>query len=645
MESGNSNSFKAINWPVLLDRVLGTGIVIFLTGLIFHLVIKGVVPDPLGTYWKEILLGILILIWLARSALTHRLELSHPILDLAVIFYIALIVTRFLFDGADLVAWWGLYISILYLPLVFIVRAMLRRYPDQLNKFIGLLVGLGSVVALGGVLEFILNRALWPSAEMVARQGFPDVYIYETHLRRVYFVFDSPATMATTLGMLLPLGFYMFFSQSRRMNRIVAGAATAMIFAGILLTFSRGIWVALVLAAFIVILFKWLVEGNLAFIRTGIKIGAAALAIFVIVLLLRPASASVSNRFTTELSTNQFKLASLQGNPVQLMNVQPYLGDPEFQNWTLYDGIDEWYDTRNVLYMPLTSADPQTVIYRVTVPVSGALRFAIGMNPEVWSPEMGDGTYFKILLKKGDAQDKGEALFERYINPKLNPNDRRWRNYVVDLSSWAGQVVDLYFITSPGPSTDYAYDWAGWANLEVGAISSQFADAKRPASSNPIVTHLTSIVDWQKDETNRDRLLAWSLGVSAWLKSPIWGSGLGTTGVAALRTMPGTAFVTESQFLKVLVELGILGLLAWGFLWFVIIGTAVWLYRSEAEPGKRILILSLACSLLVVLIASVVYQNMEVKQINAIFWSLVGVLSFLVVTKRTNIQVQETEEV
>jgi hypothetical protein len=40
---------------------------------------------------------------------------------------------------------------------------------------------------------------------MLQRQGFSDVFVYGTQLRRVYFVFDSPTTLANSLGLLLPI--------------------------------------------------------------------------------------------------------------------------------------------------------------------------------------------------------------------------------------------------------------------------------------------------------------------------------------------------------------------------------------------------------------------------------------------------------
>jgi O-antigen ligase len=215
----------------------------------------------------------------------------------------------------------------------------------------------------------------------------------------------------------------------------------------------------------------------------------------------------------------------------------------------------------------------------------------------------------------------------RYINPKHNPSDRRWRNFLVDLSPWAGRTVNLSLITTGGPADDWTFDWGGWAELQVVSVEPDvFASAR---SKNAVLRHTTSILDWVRDETNRDRLAAWRQALGAWRGAPLWGNGLGSTGVAALRTHPESAFVTESQVLKALVELGLPGLLALGFLWFQIGRVGLRAYRTADDPTRQTLLLGILTGLLIVFIEGWVYQNLEVKQVNAYFWTLVGTLAFL----------------
>jgi hypothetical protein len=233
---------------------------------------------------------------------------------------------------------------------------------------------------------------------------------------------------------------------------------------------------------------------------------------------------------------------------------------------------------------------------------------------------------FQIYLSETEAPQDGKPIFVRHINPKYNPSDRRWRNYLVDLSPWAGHTVHLSLSTKAGPAGDWAFDWAGWADLQVVALEPGYFDSVPVQGA--ILRHTRSIADWARDETNRDRLAAWSQALQAWRAAPLWGQGLGMTGAAALRTRPQRALVTESQVLKSLVELGPLGLLALAYLWAQIAHLGYRAYRVAQQPTQRALLLGILTGLLVVFIEGLVYQNLEVKQVNAYYWTLVGTLSF-----------------
>ncbi len=413
-------------------------------------------------------------------------------------------------------------------------------------------------------------------------------------------------------------------------------------FACILLTFTRGIWVAVVLAAAAVMAFKWFIEGNRKVLLAGAGTAGVALIIFVIVLLIHPTTLDM-NRYTIELPKDLYQQVPVQGDSISLMDATPQNGPLQFQNWTLYDAVNQVNDTRSVLYSPPTENGPREVIYRVAIPTSGALRFSIALDPKIWTPDRGDGVTFKVFLKDPKDTNSGATVFLRYINPKANPSDRRWRNYVVDLSAWSGKTVDLSLITEAGPQSNYVYDWAGWADLQLETVPQTFIQANLPVPQNPVIGQLASITDWTQDETNQDRLFAWNIGISAWLKSPLWGNGLGTTGAAALRTMPQSAFVTESQFLKSMVEMGIPGLLAWAFLWFTIGQFALRIYKKTETTRERMLLLGILCSLLIVFVEGIVYQNLEVKQVNAIFWTFVAVLSFLNPVKTVPVSTENSE--
>lgn len=626
------------------------GLVIFLLILPFHLVVKKSLPGPVGTYWKEILLGLLVALWIVRCLCKRRFLLSDTPLDWAVLAYLGLLLLRFVLDRSGLVGAWGLYVSAMYLPLFWLVPTILRRHPAWVTPLIVLLIGVGGLVALGGLAEFVLDVPLWPSDELLQRQGFSDMYIYGTHVRRVYFTFDSPTTLANTLALLLPLALALMLLARRTWARLAAGLTAALMAACIVVTFSRGIWVATAFSLLIV----GLLSGVLSLSRGGfvrrnwriLLIAAGALALiglaWGVATVLRPGQAASTYLGVVELSPAAYEAAPVTGVSQELLRIEPIHGEAVIQTWTLLDPIAGQDDVRIVLYEHPPESGKVEIIYRVTVPDAGALRFAIALSPEVWSPERGDGASFQIYVAEPDAPQDGQFVFVRYINPKHNPSDRRWRNFLVDLSPWAWRTVNLSLITEGGPASDWAYDWAGWAEPQVVSVEPGYFSSAR--TENAILRHTGSILDWARDETNRDRLAAWSLALNAWRAAPLWGNGLGSTGVAALRTHPERAFVTESQVLKALVELGLPGLLALAYLWFQIARVGLRAYHTTDDPTRRALLLGILTSLLVIFIEGWVYQNLEVKQVNAYFWTLVGTLAFLAGSRQDVREPQSNDE-
>jgi len=609
----------------VLRTLIAVGLVIFLLLLPFHLVIKRLIPGPAGTYWKEALLGLLVLLWAVCCLRERRLLLTGTSLDNAVLAYFGLLLLRFVLDRSGWVGAWGLYVSAMYLPLFWLVPTALEHRPGWVTALITLLVGVGSIAALGGLIEFAFDVALWPSDELLQRQGFADMYIYGTHIRRVYFTFDSPTTLANTLALLLPLAIALT-ARSRRVGaRLAAGLAAVLMAACIVVTFSRGIWVATALSLLVMGLVSGFIQRNRRFFVAAL--GALALLALAWGLVAFARSREGASGYTgvVELSPAAYEAAPV--TPADsLLQGMPVAGELVTQTWTLHDPITGRDDTRTVLYEHPPESGKSEIVYVVKVPEAGALRFAIAMSPEIWSPEKGDGASFQLYVREPDTRD-GQFVFVRYINPKHNPSDRRWRNFLVDLSPWAGRTVNLSLITEPGPAGDWAFDWAGWAELELVSVApGYFASVE---TENAILRHTGSVLDWARDETNRDRLAAWGLALNAWHASPLWGTGLGSTGVAALRTRPERAFVTESQVLKALVELGLPGLLVWAHLWFHIARVGFRAYRATEEPTRRALLLGILTGLLVVFIESWVYQNLEVKQVNACFWTLVGCMGLL----------------
>jgi hypothetical protein len=120
-------------------------------------------------------------------------------------------------------------------------------------------------------------------------------------------------------------------------------------------------------------------------------------------------------------------------------------------------------DTKFVLYEhPPYDRLPFAV---AVTPAQQRLLFSLAMNPAVYDgsqPLCGDGVDFRLEAR--DKAGRTSPLYERYIDPKHNPADRRWVEDSADLSRYLGQQIDLLFTTTPGPAGNNCMDWAGCGN-------------------------------------------------------------------------------------------------------------------------------------------------------------------------------------
>jgi hypothetical protein len=106
------------------------------------------------------------------------------------------------------------------------------------------------------------------------------------------------------------------------------------------------------------------------------------------------------------------------------------------------------------------------IVWNVRIPDDGWLRVALGMHPDSWEQE-GDGVNFLVGISDGRAF---ETLFEHHLHPFANTADRKWAPLTVDLSSYAGEEVELIFNTYshlPGESDDQRGDLPLWGDPEI----------------------------------------------------------------------------------------------------------------------------------------------------------------------------------
>ena len=116
----------------------------------------------------------------------------------------------------------------------------------------------------------------------------------------------------------------------------------------------------------------------------------------------------------------------------------------------------------SVFEHPLIDKQGYISFENVTIPKNATLKFSIALDPQVWSPDKGDGVFFEIHIKENETEN---PIFSEYIDPKNNPEDRKWHDFAVELSDYADKNVTIIFATSPNMDTNY--DWAWWGEPRI----------------------------------------------------------------------------------------------------------------------------------------------------------------------------------
>ena len=106
------------------------------------------------------------------------------------------------------------------------------------------------------------------------------------------------------------------------------------------------------------------------------------------------------------------------------------------------------------------------ITWRVRVPDDGWLKVSLGLKPDAWTKE-GNGVYFFVGVSDGRTF---EQLFTQTVNPYSNAPERRWIPVTVDLSSYAGEDMQIIFNTrqsGPNQPPDARNDLPLWGAPEI----------------------------------------------------------------------------------------------------------------------------------------------------------------------------------
>jgi len=117
----------------------------------------------------------------------------------------------------------------------------------------------------------------------------------------------------------------------------------------------------------------------------------------------------------------------------------------------------------NMLMMKPPDVGQANATYRLRVPEGTRLRFSASLRPDTWHPLKGDGVEFRVLAREQGSLDY-VILFDKYIDPKNNQDDRGLFEEDVDVSRFWGKDCEMVFQTMSGPNDSSMYDTAGWGN-------------------------------------------------------------------------------------------------------------------------------------------------------------------------------------
>ena len=227
------NTRRSIDWQTILIGII-------LAYPFTDLIIRDVLHVPvLSSLWDELALLLLLLAvgvrWLIRSD-ERRSPVGRAI---GTVMLIALIWVALDTDNMG-TAIEG-YRAVYEYMLVFFAAFFLLRDKRQLQTFLVVLTVVGTIMALHGVFQFVTGvptPGSWTDAS-------------ESIRARAFSIVGSPNALGSQLAFTVPIALALAWREQRWIWRLLWLAAAGVSVLGLLLTFSRGAWLAMAGAFFL----------------------------------------------------------------------------------------------------------------------------------------------------------------------------------------------------------------------------------------------------------------------------------------------------------------------------------------------------------------------------------------------------------
>lgn len=200
---------------------------------------------PLGSIWDELLLIIMVFyIIFKRFSSGGKIKFNFTPMDLPVAIYIIMGISHVLLIAPSMsIAIEGFRAVFQHVLWYFVATQFIRNSEDS-KRIINFMLGIGLLMGMHSIYQYI------------AKVPMPGNWVDATEniTTRAFSIIGSPNILGVIFVLFIPIGISMFLSQKDRYMKIFYFMSTVMMIAGLLLTLSRGAWLAFGLAIFVFII-------------------------------------------------------------------------------------------------------------------------------------------------------------------------------------------------------------------------------------------------------------------------------------------------------------------------------------------------------------------------------------------------------
>jgi O-antigen ligase len=231
LEANNLEAIKAKSWGLELYFIV--------LYVILDWFFRQVAFTSLQGIWDELLFITIVGIWIYRSAVEGLRPRGSSIL-LPILLYGALMLFLFLINSPnDVVALEGIRVMLQYVFWFFLGYNLLFTRM-QAKSLVDVFLLACTLVALYGIYQYLSG------VEMPA--GWVDS-IETSITTRVFSIIGSPNILGSLMVLAMPAAFAMYFGSNQAFKKLVYAGLLLVMAACLVLTFSRGAWLAFILEA------------------------------------------------------------------------------------------------------------------------------------------------------------------------------------------------------------------------------------------------------------------------------------------------------------------------------------------------------------------------------------------------------------